>query len=67
MTEASVEIVISCYVCAAKQPPIVFSHPKLKAWVNGNKIQEVLPELSADQRELLISGTCGPCFDRMFA
>jgi hypothetical protein len=67
MTEASVEIVITCHVCEAKQPPLVFSHPKLKAWVMGNKIQEVLPELSAEQRELLISGTCGACFDRMFA
>lgn len=32
----------------------------------GSLIQVAMPELSADDRELLISGTCGPCFDKMF-
>lgn len=36
------------------------------AWQNGDLIQDSLPELSADQRELLISGTCGTCWDEMF-
>ena len=36
------------------------------AWQNGELIQNALPELSADQRELLISGTCGKCWDKMF-
>ena len=36
------------------------------AWQAGELIQNALPELSADERELLISGTCGPCFDKMF-
>lgn len=29
-------------------------------------IQEALPYLTADERELIISGTCGKCFDEMF-
>ena len=29
-------------------------------------IQNAMPNLSADDRELLISGICGPCFDKMF-
>ena len=33
---------------------------------NGALIQDAMPYLSADDRELLISGTCGACFDKMF-
>ena len=36
-------------------------------WMQGEHIQDVAPELSEDDRELLISGVCGPCFDEMFA
>lgn len=35
-------------------------------WTTGEYIQSVAPELGADDRELLISATCGPCFDKMF-
>ena len=35
-------------------------------WENGALIQDAMPYLSADDRELLISGTCGACFDKMF-
>ena len=35
-------------------------------WQAGKLIQEALPELSCDERELLISGTCGTCFDKLF-
>ena len=37
------------------------------AWQGGDLIQNALPELDADQRELLFSGTCCPtCWDEMF-
>ncbi len=35
-------------------------------WKAGELIQRVMPELTPDQRELLISQTCGDCFDDMF-
>ena len=35
-------------------------------WKLGKYIQDAMPYLSADERELLISGTCGACFDKMF-
>lgn len=35
-------------------------------WKDGEFIQNVAPYLRPDDRELLISGTCGPCFDGMF-
>lgn len=36
------------------------------AWKDGELIQESLHYLSADDRELLISNTCGECWDKMF-
>jgi hypothetical protein len=33
----------------------------------GAPAQAVFSHLSADERELLISRTCGPCFDSIFA
>jgi len=36
-------------------------------WHNGEGfIQDLMPYLSTGERELLISGTCGRCFDEMF-
>lgn len=37
-------------------------------WKKSNQnIQDYFPNVSADERELLISGVCGKCFDKMFA
>ena len=35
-------------------------------WKSGELIQDALPELSADERELLISGTCNECWQQLF-
>ena len=35
-------------------------------WEGGELIQRAFPYLSADERELLISQICGPCFDLNF-
>ena len=35
-------------------------------WTAGKYIQDAMPYLSADERELLISGTCGKCWENMF-
>lgn len=39
---------------------------EIRRWRGGEYIQNVKPDLSPEQRELLISGICGPCFDRLF-
>lgn len=39
---------------------------RLKRWQSGEKIQDLFPELVADIKELLISGVCGKCFDKMW-
>jgi ribosomal protein L40E len=36
------------------------------AWKSGKLIQDVMPYLSADEREILISGICGKCYDKLY-
>ena len=38
----------------------------LQQWKDGELIQDAMPYLSAGERELLISGTCVACFDKLF-
>lgn len=35
-------------------------------WQDGELAQNVFPYLSADEREMLISGICPTCWDKMF-
>lgn len=35
-------------------------------YLAGKLLQDAFPDMSADIRELLISGICGKCFDAMF-
>lgn len=35
-------------------------------WTKGKLTQEAFPYLSPEDREILISGVCGPCFDKTF-
>ena len=67
----SVEITKTCGMCNTIH---VFKLPKedvMKCWRfnpqrKGVHIQIGMPYLSRDESEILISGTCGPCFDKMF-
>ena len=56
---------IDCVQCKETQSITVGSED-LANWHNGDLIQDAMPYLSADDREVLISGTCGACFDKMF-
>lgn len=33
---------------------------------NGEKVQDCFPEMSADDREFLITGICQKCWDKVF-
>lgn len=46
---------------------IILNKEDLVDWLSGSgPIEEVLYYLSANERELLISNTCGSCFDSLF-
>ena len=45
---------------------ISFNFDDYARWKDGEYIQFALDYLTPDQREMMISGTCGKCFDRFF-
>jgi hypothetical protein len=38
---------------------------KVRSWLAGALIQDLFPEI--EDREIMISRTCGDCFDELFA
>ena len=60
------QLVAECVHCGTEHIQWVNEQDFLD-WTSGvGYIQDKLPYLSADERELLISGTCGACWTRMF-
>ena len=59
------DIKVTCREC--KQAFEIAVNPDdVRKWQGGELIQRAMPYLTADERELLISGTCGSCFDKMW-
>lgn len=56
---------IHCRMCN-KTFPIEVDIAGFNRWRAGELIQRALPNLTVDERELLISNTCGECFDKLF-
>lgn len=63
--EEKFKIPVTCVMCG-RSHDIEVRADAWNAWRCGAFIQDVMPELSASERELLISKTCGDCFDAMF-
>ena len=66
VTEPMQEIVATCVRCGDGTLINAVVSDLIK-WKNGELIQNVMPYLNEDERELLISGTCGKCFDKIFS
>ena len=60
-----INIEVRCIHCQTNHI-IPVDHTGYTQWIQGALIQQVLPGLSEDQRELLISRTCGECWREMF-
>ena len=46
---------------------IMYNREDMVDWLSGSGfIQDILPYLTAGERELLISSTCSDCFDKLF-
>ena len=59
---------VTCVACfEAKQLTVSTAQLRELRSPNRRNIQEVLPDMAAPERELLISGTCGVCWTRMFS
>ena len=57
---------IRCQVCQ-KEYSIIADRNDMEAWLSGEKyIQDALSYLSAADREMFISETCGVCWAEMY-
>lgn len=54
-----------CPFCGTYREVYV-SEANYVAWRDGELAQNAFPYLSANERELLISGICPQCWDKMF-
>lgn len=66
-------VTITCKSCKKEQNILVADEAAYARWKEsrtkgeaGNYIQNAFPELTPDEREILISGICGTCFDNLF-
>jgi hypothetical protein len=54
-----------CYQCKTAQE-IIVADAALRKFRAGGFAQDCFPGLPAEQREFLISGICGKCWDELF-
>lgn len=57
--------VCTCIKCNKKHTLTAKQH-QWDSWKAGELVQNAFPNFTSSQRELLISGICGDCFDKMF-
>ncbi len=66
MPDGQTLISVQCIDCK-QQKQFSVSTAGYEQWMAGILIQRAMPEIPAGEREILISGQCGACFDAMFA
>lgn len=58
--------VLQCRMCGSSYA-IIYNREDMLDWLSGEKfVQDAMPYLSNAERELLISETCGDCFNKLF-
>jgi hypothetical protein len=57
---------ISCSRCGAEYSVMVNPEDVIRWQAGHGYIQEVMPYLSASEREMFISGTCDTCWNNLF-
>lgn len=60
-----VTLTATCRECGFVQTTKVWGDQYVR-WQQGAKIQDCFRGLDADQREIIMSGLCGTCFDKLF-
>ena len=55
----------TCPFCG-RENEVEVNHMDYLDWQNGELAQDAFPYLSANEREMLISGCCPRCRDKMF-
>lgn len=62
----NVKIETNCVICRQTCIILVKYKDFEKYQLRQGYIQDIFSYLSAEEREILISGVCGTCFDKMF-
>ena len=57
---------VQCRICKDLHH-VQFNGHDYVDWQDGKYLQDAMPYLTEDERELMISQICGPCFDSMFS
>lgn len=58
---------IQCWKCQ-RYYTIMYNRNDMLDWLSGSGfVQDILSYLTAGERELLLSGTCSGCFDKLFS
>ena len=65
LTNRNDALTVICRTCKSETTMMV-NITDVAEWKLGKYIQDAMPYLSADERELCISQTCGVCWDKMF-
>ena len=66
LTNREFVLSVRCNTCDKPHTLLVDMRDLVK-WKTGTYIQDAMPYLNTEDRELLISGICGDCFDNMFS
>lgn len=61
----TINVVVFCPFCN-DVAELEVSFEGFKQWKSGELLQQAMPEINADDRERLISGTCPKCWNSMF-
>lgn len=56
----------ACTVCGKKSKVYGLDHTDVTFWQNGAAIQKVWPDMTADEREIIKTGTHPDCWDSLF-
>ena len=64
-TKEKIGIQVGCHMCGKTHTLHVYPED-LERWEKGEVIQNAMPYLRPEERELLISGICGRCFENLF-
>lgn len=59
------ELLLRCLDCK-KEVKLPVTNEQYARWEGGVFAQNAFPQLNAGERELIMSGTCNECFDRIF-
>ena len=53
-----------CFICT-KSRNVEYDPAEYRAWQEGALIQDAMPTMAPEDREMLISSVCPPCFHEL--